>query len=135
MFTRRPDPTPEPKPELITVPPPPEPKKPAPLTTHPPMDEMPLEMLIELKAMMEATITRRTQEELERLKAEIATKAKLLRIDPAELITVKREKKERKAAAAKYRGPNGEEWSGRGKQPLWIQMLLADGRSIEEFAV
>ena len=30
--------------------------------------------------------------------------------------------------AAKYRGPNGEEWSGRGRTPNWLAALEAEGR-------
>jgi DNA-binding protein H-NS len=37
--------------------------------------------------------------------------------------------------AAKYRGPNGEEWSGRGRMPNWLAALEAEGRSREEFLV
>jgi DNA-binding protein H-NS len=29
--------------------------------------------------------------------------------------------------AAKYRGPNGEEWSGRGRTPKWLAVLEAEG--------
>lgn len=36
---------------------------------------------------------------------------------------------------AKYRGPNGEEWSGRGRTPRWIMALEAEGRGREEFTV
>lgn len=32
----------------------------------------------------------------------------------------------------RYRGPNGEEWSGSGKTPLWIQR---SGRNKEDFLV
>lgn len=40
------------------------------------------------------------------------------------------------AAAVKYRGPNGETWSGgRGRKPQWVTQALAQGRSLEEFAV
>lgn len=39
------------------------------------------------------------------------------------------------AVAAKYRGPNGESWSGRGLTPRWLTSLLAQGRSKEEFAI
>jgi DNA-binding protein H-NS len=36
----------------------------------------------------------------------------------------------------KYRGPNGETWSGgRGRKPQWVAQALKDGRDIEEFAV
>ena len=36
----------------------------------------------------------------------------------------------------KYRGPNGETWSGgRGRKPQWVTQMLQEGRSLEEFAV
>ena len=35
--------------------------------------------------------------------------------------------------AAKFRGPNGEEWSGRGRPPSWLTALEADGKNREEF--
>ncbi len=37
--------------------------------------------------------------------------------------------------AAKYRGPNGEEWSGRGRVPNWLAALEAEGRGREEFLI
>ena len=39
------------------------------------------------------------------------------------------------AVAAKYRGPSGESWSGRGLTPRWLAGLLAQGRTKEEFAI
>ena len=39
------------------------------------------------------------------------------------------------AVAAKYKGPNGETWSGRGLTPRWMTALVAQGRSKEEFAI
>ena len=39
-------------------------------------------------------------------------------------------------APAKYRGPNGEGWSGgRGRKPAWVAAALAGGRSLAEFAI
>ena len=46
--------------------------------------------------------------------------------------------KTRKASApvaAKYRGPNGESWSGRGLMPKWLSALVAQGQSKESFSV
>lgn len=37
--------------------------------------------------------------------------------------------------AAKYRGPNGETWSGRGLMPKWLAALVAQGRTKQEFAI
>lgn len=39
-------------------------------------------------------------------------------------------------SAVKYRGPNGETWSGgRGRKPRWVQEALKAGKKIEDFAV
>src|SRR4051794_13675798 len=35
----------------------------------------------------------------------------------------------------KYRGPNGEEWSGRGHTPKWLTALEATGSNREEFRI
>jgi DNA-binding protein H-NS len=40
-----------------------------------------------------------------------------------------------KKIAAKYRGPKGEEWTGRGRVPNWLAMLEAEGRDREEFRI
>jgi DNA-binding protein H-NS len=37
--------------------------------------------------------------------------------------------------AAKFRGPNGETWSGRGLMPRWMAALVAEGRQKEDFAI
>lgn len=44
-------------------------------------------------------------------------------------------KKTTASVAAKYRGPAGETWSGRGLTPRWLAALVAEGKSKEEFAV
>ena len=40
-----------------------------------------------------------------------------------------------KPAAAKFLGPNGETWSGRGLMPRWLSALVAQGKTREEFAI
>ena len=35
----------------------------------------------------------------------------------------------------KFRGPDGQPWSGVGKRPLWVTQALAEGRSLAEFEV
>lgn len=39
------------------------------------------------------------------------------------------------AVAPKYRGPNGETWTGRGLMPRWMAALVAAGRTKDEFAI
>ena len=43
--------------------------------------------------------------------------------------------KARTPVAAKYRGPDGQTWSGRGKPPNWLKGLVAGGRDRNEFLV
>lgn len=44
-------------------------------------------------------------------------------------------KKSTNPVAAKYRGPNGESWTGRGLTPKWLSALIAQGQSKESFAI
>ena len=37
--------------------------------------------------------------------------------------------------APRYRGPEGETWSGRGLRPKWMTALIAQGHKPEEFAI
>ena len=36
---------------------------------------------------------------------------------------------------AQFRGPDGETWSGRGRLPVWLTALEAQGRRREEFRI
>ena len=40
-----------------------------------------------------------------------------------------------KPVAAKFRGPNGETWSGRGLSPRWLTTLVEQGASRDDFAI
>lgn len=44
-------------------------------------------------------------------------------------------KKTGAVVAAKYRGPNGETWSGRGLTPRWLSALVAQGKTKEDYSV
>jgi DNA-binding protein H-NS len=46
-----------------------------------------------------------------------------------------KKKKSGVAVAAKYQGPNGESWSGRGLTPRWLASLIAQGKTKEDFAI
>jgi DNA-binding protein H-NS len=41
----------------------------------------------------------------------------------------------RKKAAPKYRGPNGETWTGRGMNPRWLTSALNEGKQLEDFLI
>jgi len=40
-----------------------------------------------------------------------------------------------KKAAAKYRGPNGETWAGRGLAPRWLVALEAKGKKRDQYLI
>ena len=54
---------------------------------------------------------------------------------PAKRVGTGAKKKSSSSVAAKYRGPNGEAWSGRGLTPRWLAALVAQGRKKEDFAI
>ena len=56
-------------------------------------------------------------------------------VDAGKSIDKKRTSKTKAGVPAKYRGPNGETWSGRGLTPRWLTALLSQGRRKEEFAI
>ena len=39
------------------------------------------------------------------------------------------------AVAAKYKGPEGQSWSGRGLTPRWLKTLLESGLTKEDFLI
>jgi DNA-binding protein H-NS len=40
-----------------------------------------------------------------------------------------------KKVTPKYRAPNGDEWTGRGRPPRWIVMLEAEGKRREDYLI
>ena len=64
-----------------------------------------------------------------KIKAKAGRKAKGTSDKPAKV------KKPVSAVAAKYRGPNGETWSGRGLTPKWLASLVAAGNTKEQYLI
>ena len=46
-------------------------------------------------------------------------------------------KKRTRAAKApvKYRGPEGQTWTGNGRKPEWVQKVIAEGGNLEDYSV
>ncbi len=51
------------------------------------------------------------------------------------LKTPKAARKAINPVAPKYRGPNGETWTGRGLTPKWLSTLIAQGRAKDSFLI
>lgn len=67
--------------------------------------------------------------------AKAKAKAKSKTAATAKSAGSKGKKKGATVVAAKYRGPNGETWSGRGLMPRWLATLVAQGQAREDFAI
>jgi DNA-binding protein H-NS len=44
-------------------------------------------------------------------------------------------KAERKKASPKYRGPDGDTWTGRGNKPRWLASAMKEGKKLEDFLI
>ena len=44
-------------------------------------------------------------------------------------------KAQRKKIAPKYRGPDGDTWTGRGIKPRWLTSALNEGKRLEDFLI
>ena len=118
------------------------------------LDQLTVQQLTALIAAAEAKRRDKLEDAKSALRAEIERRAAELGIAPgylfstagqqapAEQEAVKNRTRARKPRddigakrAAKYRGPNGEEWSGRGRMPNWLAALEAEGRGREEFLI
>lgn len=64
-----------------------------------------------------------------------ATKGKAKTAKPGTPRRAKSAKAGSGTVAAKYRGPNGETWSGRGLTPRWLAGLVSQGKQKEDFAI
>ncbi len=88
------------------------------------------------KLMAEAEQMR--QKEIDEVIAEIREKMKAYGLTAKDIGGASRKRNSGVAAktVVKYRGPNGETWSGgRGRKPRWVTEALAKGKKIEDFAV
>jgi DNA-binding protein H-NS len=88
------------------------------------------------KLMAEAEQMR--QKEISEVVAEIREKMKTYGLSMQDIGGAGIGRKRSSSGAArtvKYRGPNGETWSGgRGRKPKWVQEALKAGKKIEDFA-
>lgn len=96
------------------------------------------ELVSQAQALM-AQAEQVRREELSTVIADIKAKMREYGITAEELgnVTVGRKVGATKSKApAKYRGPNGELWSGGpGRKPEWVKTVLASGQSLDQFLI
>ncbi|HZV20384.1 MAG TPA: H-NS histone family protein [Hyphomicrobiales bacterium] len=96
--------------------------------------------LIEIKKELDSELQTRKSQEVEALRSQVAEKAQALGVSVEEVLGLSaRGKRQTKHARGpqppKYRGPNGELWSGKGPPPKWMKPLLAKGKKKEDFLI
>jgi DNA-binding protein H-NS len=93
------------------------------------------EKLAQKVEALEAAKSAAKAHRIEKIRAQIEA----FGISQGDLFPVQKATRKNKAARppveAKYRGPKGEEWSGRGLTPRWLSALIAQGHAKEEFSV
>jgi DNA-binding protein H-NS len=87
--------------------------------------------LLELRKRIDATLLQR-RGELEKQLRELGTLT--------DGVTVGRGRRgvsalKGRKVAAKYRGPSGETWAGRGQRPKWIVEAMKGGKTLQDFAI
>jgi DNA-binding protein H-NS len=101
------------------------------------------EELLEIKRNVDSEMDSRRAKEVENLRARITDTAQTLGVSIEELFGLpssarngrRRTKHAKGKQPAKYRGPNGEEWSGRGPAPKWMKPLLTKGKTKQDFLI
>ncbi len=99
-----------------------------------------LPKLLKVKKEIETEIQSRQAKEFEELRAKVAATAQTFGVSIEEIMGLSRPGKRltrhpRGKQPARYRGPNGEEWSGRGPSPRWMKPLLAAGKTKDDFLI
>jgi DNA-binding protein H-NS len=97
--------------------------------------------LVEIKKEIDSEFESRKAKEIEGLRAKVSESAQALGVSIEDLFGLpshpgKRQTKHpRGKQPVKYRGPAGEEWSGRGPSPRWMKPLLVKGKTKEDFLI
>jgi len=102
--------------------------------------------LDELSALIQRERAGKLDEARRTLMAEIEEKAASIGLTPDQLFGQSRNAPEKPKrgkkteqqsapAAVKFRSPDGQTWSGRGRKPIWLTQAEAGGQSAEEFRV
>lgn len=103
----------------------------------PDLEELSLKDLQALRAKVDRAIE--TYEERVKLQAheELLQVAKKFGFGLAELVSVVPAKGSRGTVAPKYANPENpaQTWTGRGRKPKWVEVALAEGKTLEDLSI
>ena len=96
--------------------------------------------LLEIKKELDKELHSRKSQELEELRASVSERARALGVSAEEILGISTRAKRqtrhlRGPQPPKYKGPNGELWSGKGPAPKWMKPLLTKGKTKADFLI
>ncbi|MGB7480498.1 MAG: H-NS histone family protein [Burkholderiaceae bacterium] len=94
----------------------------------------------DLRALQEQVahaLKKREQQERAEARAQILAIAQSAGISLKELVATSSPRSKRSTVAVRYRHPNDAslQWTGRGRQPKWVQEWVASGQSLDALKV
>lgn len=100
------------------------------------LNELSLKELKKLQSDVERAIASYEDRMRKEALSELEARAKAMGFNLAELVGAA-PKKQRAAKSPKYAHPENPEltWTGRGRKPKWVSEVLAQGKSLDDFAI
>ena len=102
-------------------------------------DTLNAQELIRVRTLADNLRLEKLEEARNVLAAKIQAECDELGLSPEAVLGIKRGRRDRRenttSVSIKYRGPQGETWTGRGIAPLWIRKLEEEGHDREEYRV
>lgn len=100
------------------------------------LQEMTIDALKKLAAEIDHEISKRSAAEKAKAIAQIRALAASAGLDLQEIIEQGMSvPAQRKPAPVKYRSPNGDTWTGRGRSPAWVKEWIESGKSLDDLRV
>ncbi len=102
-------------------------------------DTLNAQELIRVRSLADNLRLGKMEEARNALASKIQAECEELGMSPEEVLGIRRGRRGQRvnttAVAIKYRGPQGETWTGRGVAPVWLRQLEAEGHDREEYRV
>lgn len=98
-------------------------------------DKMTYAELLEMEIELALVLEERREAELEDIRAKVAEMAEASGFSIDEVTNKRRSSRRGKKVAIKYADGNGNNWTGRGRQPRWVVDAIAGGATLESLEV
>ena len=101
------------------------------------LKNMSVDQLEDLMSRAKARIVEVKEETVNKLREELAAKAKAHGYEISDLFGRKAKNKVKTPVKPKYRHPGNADvtWSGRGRQPVWVREALASGKTLDDLSI